>query len=87
VTKLTRGELVFEGEIVGGEPDGEGQEWLPNGDGYVGEFVSGRRHGRGTLTTARCDCHPPWATQGQMDGFFGQLPYKYHLEEVASVGD
>ena len=53
VTKLTRGELVFEGEIVGGEPDGEGQEWLPNGDGYVGEFVSGRRHGRGTLTTAR----------------------------------
>ena len=26
------------------------------------------------------------ATQGQMDGFFGQLPYKCHLEEVASVG-
>ena len=27
------------------------------------------------------------ATQGQMDGFFSQLPYKCHLEEVASVGD
>ena len=27
------------------------------------------------------------ATQGQMDGFFSQLPYKCHLEEVASVKD
>ena len=27
------------------------------------------------------------ATQGQMDDFFGQLPYKCHPEEVASVGD
>ena len=27
------------------------------------------------------------ATQGQMDGFFSQLPYKCHLEKVASVGD
>ena len=27
------------------------------------------------------------ATQGQMDGFFSQLPYKCHLEEVACVGD
>jgi hypothetical protein len=27
------------------------------------------------------------ATQGQMDGFFSQLPYKCHLKEVASVGD
>ena len=27
------------------------------------------------------------ATQGQIDGFFSQLPYKYHLEEVAFVGD
>ena len=27
------------------------------------------------------------ATQGQMDGFFSRLPYKCHLEEVASVGD
>ena len=26
-------------------------------------------------------------TQGQMDGFFSQLPYKFYLEEVASVGD
>jgi len=27
------------------------------------------------------------ATQGQMDSFFSQLPYKCYLEEVASVGD
>ena len=27
------------------------------------------------------------ATQGQMDGFFSQLPYKCYLEEVASVRD
>ena len=27
------------------------------------------------------------ATQGQMDGFCSQLPYKCHLEEVASVED
>ena len=26
-------------------------------------------------------------TNGQMDGFFSQFPYKCHLEEVASVGD
>ena len=27
------------------------------------------------------------ATQGRMDGFFRQLPYKCYLEDVASVGD
>ena len=27
------------------------------------------------------------ATQGQIQGFVSQLPYKCHLEEVASVGD
>jgi len=26
-------------------------------------------------------------TQGQMDGFFSQLPYKCHQNRVASVGD
>jgi hypothetical protein len=26
-------------------------------------------------------------TQGQMDGFSSQLPFKYYLPEVASVGD
>ena len=31
--------------------------------------------------------HTLEATLGQMDGFFSQLPYKCHLEEVASVGD
>ena len=27
------------------------------------------------------------ATQGEMDGFFSQLPYKCHQNRVASVGD
>ena len=27
------------------------------------------------------------ATQGQIDGFFSQLPYKCHQNRVASVGD
>ena len=27
------------------------------------------------------------ATQGQMNGFFSQLPFKSYLQEVASVGD
>ena len=26
-------------------------------------------------------------TQGQIDGFFGQLLFKFHLPEVASVGN
>ena len=39
------------------------------------------------LTTAACSITALEATQGQMDGFFGQLPNKCHLEEVASVGD
>jgi hypothetical protein len=26
-------------------------------------------------------------TQGQMDGFFRQLPFKWYLSEAASVGD
>ena len=29
----------------------------------------------------------PEATQGQMHGFFSQLSYNCHLEEVAFVGD
>jgi len=30
---------------------------------------------------------PKVATQGKMDGFFSQLPYKDHQNWVASVGD
>jgi hypothetical protein len=26
-------------------------------------------------------------TQGQVHGFFGQLPFKFYLPEVASMGD
>ena len=36
----------------------------------------------------KCVLHPALeATQGQMNGCLRQLPYKCHLEEVASVGD
>jgi len=42
----------------------------------------------GQATVQRLDPKPALeATQGQMDGFLSQLPYKCHLEEVASVGD
>ena len=42
-----------------------------------------------SATCGRSSCRPPAleATQGQMDGFFGQLPPKCNLEEVAFVGD
>ena len=39
------------------------------------------------------DCHVPQVlttletTQGQIDGFFSQLPHKCHQNRVASVGD
>jgi len=42
----------------------------------------GVHHVHGEKTLAAME-----ATQGQIDGFFSQLPYKCHLEEVASVGD
>ena len=34
-----------------------------------------------------CRQAAPEATQGKMHSFFSQLPYKCHLEDVASVGD
>jgi len=53
-----------------------------------------KRSGGSTSTPTRY--HPSWrlptditaleATQGQMDGFFSQLPYKCHQNRVASVG-
>ena len=49
----------------------------------VGQLEDGSEEGK--------DDVPPSATleatQGQMDSFFSQLPYKRHIEEVASVGD
>ena len=45
-------------------------------DGPAGRGAG--RQGQGTALEA---------TQGQMDGLFSQLPYKCHLEEVASVGE
>ena len=45
---------------------------------------------RRTLRTRRLASifnRTPEATQGQIDGFISQLPYKYHQNRVASVGD
>ena len=35
----------------------------------------------------RVKCRECSVTQGQIDGFFGHLPYKCHQHRVASVGD
>jgi hypothetical protein len=40
------GELVYEGELLGGEPDGHGTESLPSGDTYIGDFSAGKRYAR-----------------------------------------
>ena len=45
--------------------------WVANGRGGAESFVESALE----------------ATQGQIDGFFSQVPCKFHLEEVASVGD
>jgi len=58
-------------------------------------YVDFNLRGAGALSTWRDLAlpHSGWpsaaleATQGQMDGFFSQLPYKCHLEEVATLGD
>jgi len=68
--------------------------------GYPATYPPEARDGHGPSTLASC-VHTPspscWkistaqatleATQGQIDSFFSQLPYKCYLEEVASVGD
>jgi hypothetical protein len=44
--QIFSGELIYEGELMGAEPDGEGTETLPNGDKYTGEFLNGKRYAR-----------------------------------------
>ena len=58
---------------------GQGFRFRVQGLGRSGNIVSCNRVGRGRTALE--------TTQGQMDGFLSQLPYKRHLEEVASVGD
>ena len=53
---------------------------------HVGSEMGGAFDVLETRTTIRRQAALE-AAQGQMDGSFSQLPYKYHLEEVASVGD
>ena len=40
-----------------------------------------------SVRAARAPTPPLEATEGQIDGFFSQLPYKCHPHRVASVGD
>ena len=42
----------YKGAVKVGIPHGEGEEWLPNEDHYVGEFQEGKKHGNGRYTFA-----------------------------------
>jgi len=64
-------------------------------DSAVQGYLAYKKHTPSSLIGS-CDEHSPpshlietalEATQGQIDSFFSQLPYKSYLEEVASVGD
>ena len=67
-------------------------DWCGNGllqNEFMNTEMSCSRHMRSDFTRA-CRIHMVTAleaTHGQMNGFFSQLPYKCHIEEVASVGD
>jgi len=41
----------YEGEIIYGEPNGQGIYSNPDGRKYVGEFKDGNYHGQGTFTS------------------------------------
>ena len=64
------------------EASGEVANTISNGTFQftVGNIESGEEIGYKGLTTLK-------ATQGQIDGFFSQLPYECHQNRVASVGD
>ena len=64
------------GEAVSKTGQAKGWRW-----GALAMFVERQNgHGRGA------DYSALEATQGQVDGFFSQLPYKCHQNRVASVG-
>ena len=53
-----------------------------------GRYVNAASTGQGPYRKKGCVFKAALeATQGQMDGFFSQLPYKCHIEELAPVGD
>lgn len=41
---------TYQGEMVGGKPQGKGRAVYKNGDWYEGEYVKGKRQGQGTYT-------------------------------------
>ena len=40
----------YQGEMVGGKPDGRGRATYKNGDWYEGLYSKGKRQGKGTYT-------------------------------------
>ena len=43
------GSLLYEGDLVNDKFEGNGKEIYDNGDYYIGQFLKGFRHGKGTL--------------------------------------
>ena len=41
---------VYQGDLVGGKPNGSGKTTFQNGDVYEGEYVKGKRQGKGIYT-------------------------------------
>ena len=58
-----------------------------NGEQGPTEAPHAARHGAPPLATFHQPSATLETTQGKIDGFFSQLPFKFYLLEVASVGD
>ena len=59
-----------------------------NAESFHVRFIPGGNKIYGNVHNRNNICIPALeATQGQIDGFSSQLPYKCYLEAVASVGD
>ena len=48
---------TYIGEVVNGQPHGQGTLTWPSGNNYVGGWKGGRRHGQGTFTTINGPIH------------------------------
>jgi len=58
----------YEGQSLGGRPEGRGVLVYPNGDRYDGAFHEGRRHGRGVFEFANGVRYDGEFVQGQLQG-------------------
>ena len=41
---------IYNGQLVGGRPNGKGKTQMANGDTYEGGYLKGKRYGQGTYT-------------------------------------